>query len=53
MGVVYIARAPYLRAMKIPNSPTTVLPVPVGAATRTEWRLANARIASSWKSSNW
>src|ERR1051326_3262841 len=46
-----MARALCLRAINSPNSPTTVLPVPVGAATRTEWWLARALMASSWKSS--
>ena len=35
MGVVYITLKPLRAALNTPNSATTVLPVPVGAATIT------------------
>jgi hypothetical protein len=51
--VVYITLKPLRKALNMPNSATTVLPVPVGAATMTLSSLARWTMASSWKGSSW
>jgi hypothetical protein len=51
-GVVYAMRTPRSSACWMANSATSVLPAPVGAETITDWSLAIARTASTWKSSS-
>src|SRR5581483_10151150 len=50
-GVVYAMRRPVSSAHWIAYSATSVLPLPVGAETITDWSASMARIASTWKSS--
>src|SRR5699024_12053300 len=52
IGVVYKHFVPCDNARDTANSPTIVLPAPVGAQTRTPWPSATASQPAIWKSSS-